>query len=489
MWPRTWWPADAQMDFMKSAPSTPKAVVTAESISNLSVDPVDFRKSSIPFQRQSADNRFSGNCNEETSATSIAESSTSTSTSKSAVKIDCMSPTKPLSAVYHPPFLSKIKEPQSFSVAVLSSLSTTSDWIKTEVRRRGSLSKDHQKELNHALKCVRESNDKKEDIADNDNEDDNQNNVDDNENYENDDENNDNDDDDDDDAKLNWEEVISPVTGPNYVSCDTHNNFDKSLKIESSRFSSMKLKELVTSPTCSHPVSLCSSPLPAHLPTPTPLLDSSVIGIDFDPDAIVTPSPDHLGTSHILNNMSTQVSSNPLYQLNYSNSINIITQQQSSSTLLNHSNNSSNTNTEFNSLNKQDNSFQPTSPKPNEIEVRTIRACEAMNDLINVEQYDKQHHDINMANIGEEDVKVGNKWIEKLGEVSERLQSQFTESPPFFHKFASLSRSRSNSETASSISGITGAFTDFLTPISDKYRNHSFSFSGTQTFYFYLHIS
>ena len=117
MWPRTWWPADTQMDFMKSAPSTPKAAVTAESISNISVDPVDFKKSSVPFQRQSTDNRFSGKCNEETSATSIAESSTSTSTStsKSAVKIDCMSPTKPLSPVYHPPFLSKIKESQSFS--------------------------------------------------------------------------------------------------------------------------------------------------------------------------------------------------------------------------------------------------------------------------------------------------------------------------------------------------------------------------------------
>ena len=72
MWPRTWWPADTQMDFMKSAPSTPKAVVNAGSISNLSVDPVDIKKSSVPFQRQSADDRFPGNCNEETSATSIA---------------------------------------------------------------------------------------------------------------------------------------------------------------------------------------------------------------------------------------------------------------------------------------------------------------------------------------------------------------------------------------------------------------------------------
>ena len=73
MWPRTWWPADTQMDFMKSAPSTPKAAVNSESISNLSVDPVGIKKSSVPFQRQNADNRFSDNCNEVEIAIEVAE--------------------------------------------------------------------------------------------------------------------------------------------------------------------------------------------------------------------------------------------------------------------------------------------------------------------------------------------------------------------------------------------------------------------------------
>ena len=481
---------------MKSAPSTPTAAGAAktQSIFNISVDPIDFGKYSVPLQRQNVDKRFSRNYNDGISATSI-----NFSAAKSAVKADCNGPRKPLPTANHPAFLSKMKGSQSFSAAVLTSLTTTSDWIKTEVRRRGSLSRDHRKELNDALNFTTDSKGNKKDIdeEDIDKEDIDEEDIDniddeENENYDNDDDdkendNYDNENENDDDGKLSWEEIFSPTPDPTDVSCINPNTFSNILKNESSTLSSVKLTEMATSMSYSPSVSLCSSPLPAHFPTLIP--DSSNISVVNDPDGdgIITPSPDHLLTRQVLDSMSSQFPSRYPSRSNYSNSVNIITDPQSSSISIHESHNLSSS--EFDSLIMQDDCFHPTSPKPNEVELQTILACEAMNELINEEQYEKEQQDERISNTAEEDVKIGKKWIEKFGEVSERLQFQFTESPPFFNKFPSLSRSHSDSEATRSLSGITVALTDFLTPISETYRNHSFSFSGTMYEYSYVLLS
>ena len=486
MWPRSWWPTDTQMDFMKSAPSTPTAAGAAktQSIFNISVDPIDFGKYSVPLQRQNVDKRFSRNYNDGISATSI-----NFSAAKSAVKADCNGPRKPLPTANHPAFLSKMKGSQSFSAAVLTSLTTTSDWIKTEVRRRGSLSRDHRKELNDALNFTTDSRGNKEDV---DKEDSNDIDDEENEDYDNDDDdkeidNYENENENDDDGKLSWEEIYSPTPYPTDVSCINPNTFPNILKIESSTLSPVKLTELATLISYSPSVSLCSSPLPAHFPTPIP--DSSNISNVNDPggDGIITPSPDHSLTRQILDSKSSQFPSRHPSRSNYSNSVNVITDPQSTSISILESHNLSSS--EFDSLIMQDDCFHPTSPKPNEVELQTIMACEAMNELIYEEQYEKEQQDERVSNTGEEDVKIGKKWIEKFGEVSERLQFQFAESPPFFNKFPSLSRSRSDSEATMSLSGITVALTDFLTPISETYRNHSFSFSGTMYEYSYVLLS
>ena len=210
-----------------------------------------------------------------------------------------------------------------------------------------------------------------------------------------------------DDGKLSWEEIFSPTPDPTDVSCINPNTFSNILKNESSTLSSVKLTEMATSMSYSPSVSLCSSPLPAHFPTLIP--DSSNISIvnDLNGDGIITPSPDHLLTRQVVDSMSAQFPSRHPSRSNYSNSVNIITDPQSSFISIHESHNLSSS--EFDSLIMQDDCFHPTSPKPNEVELQTILACEAMNELINEEQYEKEQQDERISNTAEEDVKIGKK--------------------------------------------------------------------------------
>ena len=481
VWPRNWWPTDTQMNFMKSPPTTPKCATDLDSNPVPNTDPANCSKVIAQFERNTI-KKFLPTTHVEGTLELLLPASNSTSTSTSSGTSSVQSDPKAVrrnslssfpqgqgnshqsSSGTNDP-LSGITVPQCLSTTVLATFSSTTDWIKTEVRRRGSLTKDHFKNLN-------DSTDKRDPCgSDNGNDDDND---------------HDNDHDRiDEGASKKRSDIIEQY---NHISSGN----GKNLNLKTLHLARMQPIEGVTSPISSPLASrssLCSSPLPVHSSTPIPISDSDnaySTSVCISPNTAISSDQDRLATRQSSNPFSMFSPSFPPFSSlkpDHSHSINIPTKLTSPPKS---SHRSIDDNYIISKVNDVDD--EEESPcevlKPNEIEQQIILACEAMNKVIYKEKNEKEEQQDmevkkRMAEEKEEEkTSVSNKWIEKLVEVSNKMQMKFDESR--FNKLTPSARSRSVSEaTTSSLSAISSSLNGFMTPIRETYRRHSASFAGT----------